>query len=200
MFPLVETTFPLVETIAIQEGRPRHLKFHQSRLDHSFSRVFGTDVAYPLTEIITVPPEHAKGLTMLRFLYGKKGYHLEFHPYAPRKIETLKLVDGHDIEYPLKYTNRSEIRELFEKRGDCDDVLIVKNGRITDSSVANILCFDGVQWITPDNPLLPGPHRARLLDQGAIQEAPIDAKDLHRFKKFRLINAMGSWDSEVLPR
>jgi 4-amino-4-deoxychorismate lyase len=79
---------------------------------------------------------------------------------------------------------------LFTQRQNHDDILIVKNGLITDTSYSNVAFFDGQLWFTPHQPLLPGTARARLLHEGCLQEAKITLTDLHRFEKCSLINAM----------
>ena len=37
--------------------------------------------------------------------------------------------------------------DLFEQRGSCDDILIVKQSCITDSYFANVVLGDGVSWL-----------------------------------------------------
>jgi 4-amino-4-deoxychorismate lyase len=68
--------------------------------------------------------------------------------------------------------------------------LIVKNGFITDTSSANILFYDGRDWVTPSTPLLMGTCREKLLRGGKIREENIKRDDIYKFKHFRLINAM----------
>lgn len=79
---------------------------------------------------------------------------------------------------------------LYEQRGTCDDIMIVKNGCITDSYNANLIFFDGRLWWTPDTPLLAGTQRARLLDEKRIFPRRIMPGDLVQFEKAGLINAM----------
>ena len=71
------------------------------------------------------------------------------------------------------------------------------NGLITDSSTANLLYYNGNQWLTPTFPLLKGTQRAKLLEQEKIQVADIRPSDLHNFKKVRLINAMLRFEDEI---
>ena len=56
-------------------------------------------------------------------------------------------------------------------RGACDEILIIKDGHITDTSISNIVFRlpDG-WWLTPFTPLLKGIMRTYLLESGpAIQ-------------------------------
>lgn len=133
----------------------------------------------------------AEGCYKLRLTYSSAGAHdLSLTPYVPRPISTLRLVVDDTIEYATKREDRSALNRLHDLRGDCDDVLIVKNGFLTDTSFCNLLLGDGTHWVTPDTPLLPGTCRARLLDEGLIQALSLRPDDLSRYPYFLLINAL----------
>jgi len=83
---------------------------------------------------------------------------------------------------------------LSNKKGSTDEILIVQNTLITDTSIANIAFFDGERWLTPKEPLLIGTTRARLLDEQKIFEQDINVADLHKFTAFALMNAMIGFD------
>jgi 4-amino-4-deoxychorismate lyase len=77
---------------------------------------------------------------------------------------------------------------------------MVKDGFVTDASIANLAFYDGRQWITPDTPLLAGTRRRFLLDSGILHEAPVRPADLRDFHRIRLVNAMIPWEeSPELP-
>ena len=95
-----------------------------------------------------------------------------------------------DLDYSLKYADRTEINKLREKRGGCDDILIIKNGFVTDTSYANIIFWDGEKWLTPSTPLLKGTKRQKLIDEGKIIPAEIREEDIPKFKKAKIINSM----------
>ncbi len=130
------------------------------------------------------------GVFKCRIIYSKQIEKIEFIPYQLPKIRTLKIIVDDQIEYNHKYLDRNQLDLLYRKRGACDDILIVKNGLITDTWFANILFFNGKEWITPSKPLLKGTQRSKLLDQEAIKTADIRLDDLKYFKKARIINAM----------
>ena len=121
---------------------------------------------------------------------------MEFSFYHPKKISKLKLVQGDHLSYSLKYTDRHSLEALSLQKGACDDILIIKNGKITDTSYANIILFDGENWVTPDEPLLAGTCRQRLLDGKKIIEKSIRVEDLSGYTSFKLINAMLDFDSQ----
>ena len=191
--------FPLVETIKILNGEICNLLYHQRRLEYSFEVYFKEKAFYLLQDVITIPKEFSKGLVKLRFLYAKKDYKLEFFYYTPHKINILKVIENNKIDYLLKFTDRSQINRLLKQKGDCDDILIVKNGFITDTSIANIVFYNGNEWVTPATPLLKGTCRDRLLKEGKIKEEIIKINDLHKFKSFCLINAMLCGDLLPIP-
>lgn len=116
-----------------------------------------------------------------------------------RQIHSLKVVCDDDIEYNYKSTDRSRLNALVEKKGCCDEIVIIKNGLVTDTSFTNIAIYDGTSWLTPKHPLLAGTKRACLLDRGAIKEADITINDLMRAKRLRLFNAMIDFGEREIP-
>jgi 4-amino-4-deoxychorismate lyase len=110
-------------------------------------------------------------------------------PYKPKKIETIKIVES-DIEYSKKYVDRSEIDKLLNQNRDFDEILIAKDGFLTDTSIANIaLLINGV-WKTPKKPLLYGTTRQRLIKQNLIIQSDLKIEDLKIAQGFALLNAM----------
>jgi len=73
-------------------------------------------------------------------------------------------------------------------------ILIVKNGCITDSFSANPIFFDWHKWWTPSTTLLAGTQREKLLHEQRIFTCNITPKDLYKYQKIGLINAMQDMD------
>jgi 4-amino-4-deoxychorismate lyase len=90
----------------------------------------------------------------------------------------------------LKYEDRSEINALLEKHPEADDIIIIKDALVTDTSIANLCFFDGTHWLTPKRPLLHGTCRQRLLQTQKILPADIDYRSLKDFSKIAIMNAM----------
>lgn len=191
--------FPLVETIKILNGKALNLQYHQKRFDYSFESYFKKKPFCTLQNAISVPEEFTGGVVKLRLLYGKDDYKLEFSCYRPHRTHTLKLIENNEIDYSLKFTDRSQINSLLKQREDCDDILIVKNGFISDTSIANIVFHNGHEWVTPATPLLKGTCREKLLNEGKIKEEVITIDDLFKFRSFSLINAMNCGDFVPIP-
>lgn len=165
---------------------PLHLSYHQRRLDETL-RTLGIAQTHDLHSLI-IPPDNE--LYRCRFLYGPENVSIEFHRYFPRVITSLKLIHDDILEYPHKYSDRSDLDRLFEQRGTCDDVLIVKEGLLSDTTIANIALFIGGKWVTPEQPLLRGTTRSRLIEEGRLFPAVLKVEDIATASKIALMNAM----------
>lgn len=176
-----------LETIKILDGKIYNLSYHQKRYEDVLKSL-GAEEAQRIEDHIS-PPEF--GLYKCRFVYTKTDINVNYFEYKKREITTIKLVFENEIEYKHKSTNRKALDALFQKREDADEILIIKNLYVTDTSIANIAFYtqEGV-WITPKKPLLKGTTRARLLDEGKIFEADIKVNELRKFSKVALLNAM----------
>jgi 4-amino-4-deoxychorismate lyase len=188
----------LFETIKCSNGKLFNLEFHQARFEKSCVEYFGIQSSINLTERIEIPEFAKTGLFRCRVTFSTQIEKIEFIPHQYRQIKSLKLIEDNEIDYRYKYNNRNRLNQLFEQRGPCDDIIIVKNGCVTDSTIANIVFYDGEKWWTPDTPLLPGTQRAKLLGSGKISECRITLKDISKYKKAGLINAMNDWN--VMPQ
>lgn len=181
------STIPLLlETIKIEEGEIHNLTYHQSRCNKSRQTLFQSSDILDLTSIIDAP---ATGLYRCRILYGEVLHSIEYIPYTPKEIQRLKIVSS-DIEYSLKYAHRDALNALLESNKDVDEVIIEKEGYLTDTTIANIAFFDGEQWVTPVKPLLEGTMRAKLIDEGFLQPKEIKKEDLTHYSQVALMNAM----------
>jgi 4-amino-4-deoxychorismate lyase len=185
---------PLVESIKLKDGKLSNLGYHQNRMNDAFAELFPEARAIELAKVISIPENCSSGIFKVRVLYGPIVETVEIEPYHFRTIQSLRVVHHKSIDYHLKYTDRQILQELFAKRGDADDIIIVKNGLVTDAFAANLIFFDGQKWITPKSPLLKGTQRQFLLEQGIISEQEIMESDLPSFQKVGLINAMVSFE------
>lgn len=178
----------LFESIKVKNGKIYNLEYHQQRVDkHSTINLF----AY-INKDVVIP---VVGEYKLRILYTRN--HVQSHSielYSPKKLESLRIVIDNSIDYHKKYENRTDLDNLMAVKGECDDILIIKNNLVCDTSFSNIIFFDGEKWITPEKPLLEGTCRARLMAQKIISPQLITFNDLKLFSKFLLINAMLDFD------
>lgn len=186
--------FPLFETICIKNGQLQNQEWHQWRYKNSYLALYGKNPTDNITGNIVIPDEFHKGIYKLRIWYNKISKVIDYEKYNIKKISAVKLIEDNEINYALKFSNRDQLDDLYKKRKDCDDILIVKNGIITDSSYCNIIFFDGNDWVTPSSPLLNGTARERLLRQKIIKKQEIRINDLEKYTCFKLINAMRDFD------
>jgi len=184
----------LLETIKIESHLPVNLDYHQERAVQSRKRLFGAEDDFDLSLSIKIPAGLGTGVHKCRVVYGLNVESVEFEPYHSRMISTLKIVFDDEIDYSCKFADRSALNRLFAQRGNCDDVLVVKNNFVTDTSYCNILFLKNKQWFTPDKPLLEGIQRRFLIETGLVKTMEIRLSDIGQFEKFMLVNAMMPFD------
>ncbi len=185
-----KSTSPFLETIKLEGGFFSSLSFHQARMDDTRAAFLNnpSPLSLPLALMKkgSIPP---KGLYRVRVIYNETIESIEFIPYEKREVRSLKLIEA-NIDYDYKYERRPELNTLFQQKKKCDDILITKQGFLTDTSIANIALLKEGIWYTPQKPLLKGTKRAALLHHGLIVEADIHQDELQDYEKIRLFNAM----------
>lgn len=189
--------YQLLETICCINGKLRNIELHQSRVDRS-SGAYGFATVNLKELLAPLVKQMGTVKSKVRVLYGPMEPIIHSEPYTLRPTATLKCVEANSIEYGYKFAQRKELDRLFAQRGSCDNILIIKNGLVTDTAYTNIIGFDGVQWITPRTPLLKGTMREYLLNKGALVEDDITVETLEVFEEIRLINAMLSFEDRVV--
>lgn len=178
-----------VETIRIENGVPRLFEEHLFRLQNTALYCFGTKL-HLSQQMLAAPIEMKGNVIKCRVVYSDKIDGIEFEPYQKRNIRSLKLVYDNDIDYRYKSTDRDPLNRLLAQRGDADEIIIVKNGFVTDSSFSNLLFENKDGLFTPDSFLLNGVQRQSLLKLGLVRELSIREEDIANFTQIHLINAM----------
>jgi len=179
----------LIETIRIEDRKLQNAAFHNERFNRSRKELFGIQQKSSLEDLIDLPVNLPSGKIKCRVVYSRKIQSITFSLYIFRKLKTLQLVENDSIDYAFKFHDRQQLEKLKQNM-TADDILIIKNGYITDTSYANIVFWDGIKWITPISPLLSGTMRSKLLQEDKIQCAELKKSDLRLFKSARIINAM----------
>ena len=188
---------PFIETIRIEDGKIYNINYQTERCNRTRA-AFWQDVAdIDLGEFIS--PQSLEGIWKCRIVYGKAIEEITYVPYQRRKVSSLRLVTSDTIDYTYKSTNREELNSLYAQRETADDILVVRNGYLTDTSISNIALYDGNTWFTPSCPLLKGTKRAELLDKHLIQEKEILHTQLGSYIRIMLFNAMIDWGQIVIP-
>ncbi len=176
----------LLETIKIENGEVFNLPYHQKRFDKSRQDLFKNTMSIGLSDMIDAPQ---KDLYRCRILYDTDIRSIEYIPYRAKTIQSLKVVPA-KIEYAYKYAERDAFNTLLQNYPDFDEIIIEKDGFITDTTISNLAFYDGSHWLTPEKPLLEGTMRAKLLDEGLLIKSSIQKKDLGKYTHVALMNAM----------
>lgn len=185
----------LFESLAIEDGQILNLEWHEKRYHKSYLKAFGVEPSTNLLDglDITIP---AKGLYKLRVDYGISKKTHDIKSYTRTPIKSLRVIEHNTISYDMKYADRDTLNELFQQKENCQDVLIIKNDLVTDTTIGNIVFFDGKQWFTPRQPLLHGTQRAQLISNKTITEKDIHSSDIKHYKSFLVINAMRPFSAD----
>lgn len=165
-------------------------EYHQSRIDNVFDNYYNKNRHHVRVSEIQVPEKFKKDIVKCRLIYDENTSFADFEFYKKRNIKKLKLVYDNDIEYNYKFTDRKDIEKWLFQKDDCDDVIIVRNSCLTDTSFSNLIFWNGNEWYTPRTFLLNGTCRKRLLDIGFLSESEINIFNYKKYQGFKLINAM----------
>ena len=174
------------ETIKCDDYEIFNLDFHNKRVSRTIGMNLNLqDYIYPISH----------ELLRCKLIYDEEGISdVQYFKYKKRDIKSLKLIYNDEIDYSKKYLDRNCIDKLYEQNKSADEIVIIKNGLVTDTSIANIAIFNGQNWLTPKTPLLEGTTRDRLIEEKQIIEADISVKMLKDAKKIALMNAMIGFD------
>ena len=189
----------LFESICVLNGRVLNSKWHKLRHHSAYSEMFGESPKKSLLAGLKIPIKFQTGKVKLKIIYSQNQKEFSFQHYKTQKIETLKIVHHDELDYSRKYSDRRTLNKLFSFKENCDDILIVKNSEVTDTSYGNVIFFDGTNWITPKYPLLKGTCRARLISDGKVSEQVIRLEDLKSLKGVKVINAMRDLEQKMIP-
>lgn len=174
------------ETIKCDNFEIFYLDYHKRRI----AQTIGLNLN--LEEYIYPP---TKEFTKCKVIYNNNGIiNITYQPYIKKQINSFLLIFDDHIEYNKKTQNRESIEKLYLQKNLSDEIIIVKNNLITDTSNANIVIFYDNKWITPKTPLLFGTTRSRYLDYGKISEKDITVEMLLNATKIGLLNAMIDFD------
>ncbi|MEM8584934.1 MAG: aminotransferase class IV [Bacteroidota bacterium] len=189
----------LLESIRLVDGQFPLLEYHQHRVERSWRKFYPRSSTPKLRSILDEHGYPDRGLYKVRMEYEPGDQQISIQPYTIKPVNSLRLIAADDICYQQKFADRQSIKELYNHRNGCDDVLFTQHGYITDTSYANVAFFDGRHWFTPSWPLLRGTRRAKLIDIGQLKPLMIRVRDLDNFEQIKLINAMLPWkDGPIL--
>lgn len=187
------TTFS--EAIKLNDGVLCNLDYHQQRINQTLHDFYQTEIDLSVMKE-RIPAHMHSGLFKCRVLYTDKIERIEFIPYVFRTLRSVAVVTNNEIEYAYKFADRSHINNLLQKSG-CDDILIIKNGLVTDASSSSLVFKSSKGLFTPADYLLPGTKRRYLLDHKKIKERSIHVDEIKTFDWVYFINAMIDLDDDI---
>ena len=182
-----------IESIKIEDQKAFLLDLHQKRVNQTFAH-FGKEGSIDLAKIFKNLEHDEDGLYKLRIVYDlDKKFTTQLIPYAIPEIENFQLVENNSYDYSFKFEDRKEF-ERMKTKAKTEEIIVVKNNHITDTSYTNILFLKGKEWFTPTTYLLNGVMRQHLLHEKKIKETEITLQNIKEFSPFQLINAMNDFD------
>jgi len=109
--------YPLFETVCIRDAKVMYPEWHIRRYEESFLRFYGYPPQEPLFDSVSLLDSlqrlPASDTVKMKILYGSKGKTVELSPYSSKNIQTLKMVEADDIDYSLKFADRSCLDALL---------------------------------------------------------------------------------------
>lgn len=184
------------EVIKVYNGGFVNLSFHIDRMNRTTLFFFKAPCVINLKED-DIPMEYRTGIVKCRIVYSDQIIEVKYEQYQFRQMNNLKLVYSDSVDYSFKFADRRYLNALLSQKNECDEILIVKNGYITDTSFSNVIFENESGLFTPSTYLLAGTKRQILLQQGIIKEAEIKVQDINLYARLYIINAMIDLDDKL---
>ena len=168
-------------------------ELHQKRMNDTFSN-FGKECKIDIYSLFVNLEHDEDGLYKFRIEYDlDNNFKTQIIPYAISEHDDFELVIDNEIDYNYKSAERTQFQKL-KNDISADEIIIVKENQITDTSYSNLLFLKDKTWFTPKSYLLNGVMRQSLLASKKIKETEINLNDIKEFSHFQLINALNDFD------
>src|SRR3989339_1253202 len=148
----------LIESIKVYNKKLYSIEYHNVRMNNSRAELFNSKDKIDLLKVILLPNDLSNELYKCRVIYSEKIISVDFQKYKKRKVDCLQIVHDGEITYSHKFEDRTKF-EKHLRESKADEILIIKNGLVTDTSISNVVFFDGTKYFTPSAPLLKGTKR-----------------------------------------
>ncbi len=186
-----------IESIKVEDQKIFLKELHQKRMNDTFSN-FGKECKIDIHSIFLNLEHEEDGLYKFRIEYDlENNFKTQIIPYAISELDDFELVIDNEIDYSFKSADRTQLQKLKDKSHG-DEVIIVKNNQITDTSYSNLLFLKNKIWFTPKSYLLNGVMRQNLLLSKKIKETEITLDNIKEFTHFQIINALNDFDDMII--
>ena len=177
-----------LETICILDGEVQNIEAHKKRMHETAS--YYRFVAPELPDIEALLTDGLRESKIkCRVCYHNDITSITFEKYIPRNIQSLKLINMFP-DYAYKFSDRKVMDDLLKLRDGCDEILIIRNGLVTDTSYSNVVFNKDGEYFTPNFPLLNGTKRQKLINDRVIKEIEIGVDSIKEYEHVWLINAL----------
>ncbi len=172
------------ETIKCEDYEIFNLEYHNKRVANTIAKNLDLgEYIYALSD----------KLLRCKVIYNEDEIiDISYFEYKKKQIRSFKIVYEDKLSYSKKYLDRQAL-DSIDKQG-CDEVMIFKNGYLTDTTISNIAVLIDNIWFTPRVPLLQGTTRQRYLNSGFLKQRDITLQSLQNASKIALLNAMIDFD------
>ncbi|MDF5689927.1 aminotransferase class IV [Aquirufa aurantiipilula] len=177
-----------LETVHVLDGELLHLDYHQKRINDVFQNFYPTSPILNIYDYLAHVEIPQQGSFRARLVYSTQWEFHEFIAYQEKNIKRLAIVNTGDYEYQYKYADRSHLLKKVAEHPEADDIIFSKQGKLQDSSIANLAFKKGDKWFTPKEPLHWGTTRRRLIDEKILEEIDIWETELSDYSHICLIN------------
>ncbi|WP_374442225.1 aminotransferase class IV [Epilithonimonas sp.] len=186
-----------IESIKVEDQKIFLKELHQKRMNATFLH-FGKKCKIDIHSIFLNLEHEEDGLYKFRIEYDlENNFKTQIIPYAISELYDFELVIDNEIDYSFKSADRTQLQKLKDKSHG-DEVIIVKNNQISDTSYSNLLFLKNKIWFTPKSYLLNGVMRQNLLLSKKIKETEITLDNIKEFTHFQIINALNDFDDMII--
>lgn len=199
------TEFELLETLALEGGKLRHVELHLARMADA-ARHFGFVWQAPVVAqaVQALAAQHPRGAWRVRLLLNARGavraeaFVLEPAPLRVRLVLAAQPLAEARSEFVRFKTTRRAHYERFTPTtlGVFDTLLWNEAGELTECTRGNIaLQRDDGRWVTPllRCGLLGGVGRSVALREGRLQEAVVRVDELPGVRAVAFVNSLRGW-------
>jgi 4-amino-4-deoxychorismate lyase len=186
-----------IETIWIRNHRVQNLGYHQARYEHTCKQYYGCAPSFKLSKCIDRNAIDSSDVKC-RFIYDHQSYKVSYEVYQRSIIHSLQTIENKDISYPFKTLARPALDDLYGQRGKCDEIVITKNGNVTDAYYYSLVFENDKGFYVPKDALLPSTRRQALIDNNIVKEIRIHTSELKKYTHIHLINALNPLEKHRL--